>query len=67
MSRPSGINFQHKLKTTFRRFTTVDWSEQYDLLNPMISVGGGAWPFLDGGAICLLNSDNERDSGAPAK
>jgi hypothetical protein len=25
-------------------------------------VGGGAWPFLVGGAICLVNSDNERDS-----
>jgi hypothetical protein len=21
----------------------------------------GAWPFLVGGAICLVNSDNERD------
>ncbi|CDW61368.1 hypothetical protein TTRE_0000982701, partial [Trichuris trichiura] len=27
------------------------------------SVGSGAWPFLVGGAICLANSDNERDSG----
>ena len=26
------------------------------------TVGGGAWPFLVGGAICLVNSDNERDS-----
>ncbi|GBP52947.1 hypothetical protein EVAR_47602_1 [Eumeta japonica] len=26
------------------------------------SVGGGAWPFLVGGAICLVNSGNERDS-----
>ena len=26
------------------------------------SVGGGAWPFLVCGAICLVNSDNERDS-----
>jgi hypothetical protein len=23
--------------------------------------GGGAWPFLVGGATCLVNSDNERD------
>ena len=23
---------------------------------------GGAWPFLVGGVICLLNCDNERDS-----
>ena len=23
---------------------------------------GGAWPFLVRGAICLVNSDNERDS-----
>ena len=28
-----------------------------------IVMGGGAWPFLVGGAICLVNSDNERDSG----
>ena len=25
-------------------------------------MGGGAWPFLVGGVICLVNSDNERDS-----
>jgi hypothetical protein len=25
-------------------------------------VVGGAWPFLVGGVICLVNSDNERDS-----
>ena len=25
-------------------------------------MGGGAWPFLVGGAICLINFDNERDS-----
>ena len=24
-------------------------------------MGGGAWPFLVGGATCLVNSDNERD------
>ena len=24
-------------------------------------MGGGAWPFLVGGLICLVNSDNERD------
>ncbi len=23
---------------------------------------GGAWPFLVGGVICLVYSDNERDS-----
>ncbi|KAK9080893.1 hypothetical protein Syun_031928 [Stephania yunnanensis] len=27
------------------------------------SMGGGAWPFLVGGAICLVNSVNERDLG----
>ena len=26
-------------------------------------MGGGAWPFLVGGAICLVNSVNERDLG----
>ena len=25
------------------------------------SMGGGAWPFLVGGVICLVNSANERD------
>jgi hypothetical protein len=25
-------------------------------------VVGGAWPFLVGGVICLVDSDNERDS-----
>ena len=25
------------------------------------SMGSGAWPFLVGGVICLVNSDNERD------
>ena len=24
-------------------------------------MGGGAWPFLVRGLICLVNSDNERD------
>ena len=24
-------------------------------------MGSGAWPFLVGGVICLVNSDNERD------
>ena len=24
-------------------------------------MGGGAWPFLVGGVICLVNSANERD------
>ena len=26
------------------------------------SEGGGAWPFLVRGVICLVDSDNERDS-----
>ena len=25
------------------------------------SMGGGAWPFLVGGVICLVDSVNERD------
>ncbi len=25
-------------------------------------MGGGAWPFLVGGVICLVNSVNERDA-----
>ena len=33
-------------------------------------MGGGAWPFLVGGVICLVNSVNERDLdllNSPAK
>ena len=30
-------------------------------LNFLDSMGGGAWPFLVGGVICLDNSINERD------
>ena len=26
-------------------------------------MGGGAWPFLVGGVVCLVKSDNERDIG----
>ena len=26
-------------------------------------MGGGAWPFLVGGVICLVDFDNERDVG----
>ena len=26
-------------------------------------MGGGAWPFLVGGMICQVDSDNERDHG----
>ena len=26
------------------------------------SLGGGAWPFQARGVICLVNSDNDRDS-----
>ena len=29
-------------------------------------MGGGAWPFLVGGVICLVNSDNERDLDLPS-
>ncbi len=33
-----------------------------DRLNIFLdSMGGGAWPFLVGGVICLVNSVNERD------
>ena len=30
-------------------------------------MGGGAWPFLVGGVICLVNSDNERDLNLATK
>ena len=43
---------------TYQRKTWVgltDWELFLD------SMGGGAWPFLVGGVICLVNSVNERD------
>ena len=30
-------------------------------------MGGGAWPFLVGGLICLVDSDNERDQNKKIK
>ena len=30
--------------------------------NGEYNMGGGAWPFLVGGAICLVNFNNERNS-----
>ena len=30
-------------------------------------MGGGAWPFLVGGLICLVDSDNERDLLLPSR
>lgn len=35
-----------------------DW-QKWELF--LDSMGGGAWPFLVGGVICLVNSVNERD------
>ncbi len=32
-----------------------------DRLKFFLSMGGGAWPSLVGGVICLVNSVNERD------
>ena len=31
------------------------------------SLGGGAWPFLVGGLVCLVYSVNERDLGYPVR
>jgi len=38
-----------------RQLQTSDWKLFLD------SMGGGAWPFLVGGVICLVHSVNERD------
>lgn len=32
-------------------------------LRALDSIGGGAWPFLAGGTICMVNSYNKQDSG----
>ena len=39
----------------FDRKSTDDWNVNEK------EEGGGAWPFLVGGVICLVNSVNERD------
>ena len=39
---------------------TPEWLTDWGLF--LDSVGGGAWPFLVRGVICLVNSDNERGS-----
>jgi len=39
-----------------------EWSLRIILTDLFLdSMGGGAWPFLVGGAICLVNFVNERD------
>ena len=39
-----------------------EWSLRINLTDLFLdSMGGGAWPFLVGGAICLVNFVNERD------
>ena len=47
-----------KMKS-FRHFH-VKCCFSYNFVYP--TVGGGAWPFLVGGVICLVNSDNKWDS-----
>ena len=42
----------HQVQT---QWGLTDWELFHDF------VGGGAWPFLVGGVICLLNCDNGRD------
>ena len=58
----------HKVSITVRgkndyRWLSHDWSWLLSA-DPSIgfgSMGGGAWPFLVGGVICLVNSVNEGD------
>ena len=44
--------------TTYQCLTREGWTDWELFLD---FLGGGAWPFLVGGVICLVNSDNERD------
>ena len=39
----------------------MDWRIRATIELFLNSVVGGAWPFLVGGVICLVNSVNERD------
>ena len=44
----------------FEKFTLAKMpSKDNTLLNSIVC--GGAWPFLAGGMVCLVNSINERD------
>ena len=48
------------IETTTSTCLFKDRSDSIESGNVTV-VGGGAWPFLVGGVICLVNSDNERD------
>ena len=49
-------------RRTFVLFlVTQNSMKQHPTLLKTGFMGGGAWPFLVGGVICLVNSVNERD------
>ena len=49
-------------KTEKKKTTKKGYIVRIDRLKIFLdSMGGGAWPFLVGGVICLVNSVNERD------
>uniref|UniRef100_A0ACD6AUB3 Uncharacterized protein n=1 Tax=Avena sativa TaxID=4498 RepID=A0ACD6AUB3_AVESA len=51
-----------KVKKHFKKAAKKVTSDKEDWKMLFLdSMGGGAWPFLVGGAICLVNSVNERD------
>ena len=43
------------------RDTTLQADHTLKITTPLDYMGGGAWPFLVGAVICLVNSVNERD------
>ena len=48
-----------------KRYLDSTW-EGHDRLNPSLDDSvSGAWPFLVGGVICLVDSDNERGLHLP--
>ena len=65
MPRIDNLNPHMLVRVVYLRLKLVVYNELKNSPDSELfldSVGGGAWPFLVGGVICLVNSDNERDS-----
>ena len=60
-SAPQGVEPAAQFDSTRENLPGPDIARIDRLKFFLDSMHGGAWPFLVGGVICLVNSDNERD------
>ncbi len=58
---PPGVELAAQFDPTRENLPGPDIGRIDRLIALLDSMGGGAWPFLVGGVICLVNSVNERD------